>query len=184
MFMFFGGLKGRQKLLLLGEPYGIFGSIADSKPSRKGARTKMPLAPRGFLPIVGMAPNGSGAADFIIAKDRILGDFRETRNRSKQLDGFLVPAILAAPSWVDLKNPGKDDSLVYCGLPSGRYLQDTSIEVPSPPGKVFAVYISGRKAAGGQRVVDSWEWIEADPERADLPLGYQTRLGSQLWSRD
>jgi hypothetical protein len=144
----------------------------------------MPSAQLGFLPIAGIAPDGSGPADFIVAKDEILGDFREKRNRSKQLDGLLVPAILAAPSWVDFKSPGKDDSLVYCGLPGSRYLQDLSIEIPCPPGKVFGVYVRGRRAAAGQWVVDSWEWIEADPQRPDFPLAYQTRLGSQLWSRE
>jgi hypothetical protein len=142
--------------------------------------------PRGFLPIIGMAPDGSGEANFVVAKDDILADFRETRNRSKQLDGFLVPGILANPSaiWLDLKSPGKDDWLVYCGLPSGRHLQDLSIEIPCPPGKVFAVYLRGLKAAGEQWIVDSWEWLEADPQRRDFPLGHATRYGSQLWSRD
>lgn len=146
----------------------------------------MPSPPPGFLPIAGMAPKGSGTADFIVAKDELLGDLRETRNRSKQLDGFLVPEVLAAPAaiWVDLKSPGKDDWLVYVGVPSGRFLGDTSIEIPCPPGKVFAVYVRGLKARGGQYVVDSWEWVEADPDGRDFPIGHATRYGSQLWSRD
>ncbi|MGH7192912.1 MAG: hypothetical protein ACREJM_05165, partial [Candidatus Saccharimonadales bacterium] len=108
------------------------------------------------------------------------------RNRSKQLEGFFVPEVLADPTavWVDLKSPGKDDWLVYVGLPSGRFVEDTSIEIPCPPGKVFAVYVCGLKARGGQYIVDSWEWVEADPGRRDFPIGHATRYGSQLWSRD
>ena len=135
----------------------------------------------------GLSPDGSSRDEqFVVAKDAILGDFRETRNRSKMLEGFLVPAIIAEPSaiWVDLKSPGKDDWLVYVGLPSGRFLQDTSIDIPCPPGKVFAVYVRGARARDAQRVIDSWEWIEADPDRRDFPVGHDTRYGSQLWSRD
>lgn len=146
----------------------------------------MPSAPRGYLPIVGLAPDGSGEANFVVARDAILADFRETRNRSKHLEGFLVPEVLLHPSaiWVALKSPGKDDWLVYVGLPSARFLDDTSIEIPCPPGRVFAVYVRGVRARDGQRVVDSWEWIEADADRRDLPVGHATRYGSRLWIRD
>jgi hypothetical protein len=116
----------------------------------------MSSPPRGFLQFNGLSPDGSSTAErFVIAKDAILADFRETRNRSKHLEGFL-----------------------------GRFIQDMSIEIPCPPGKVFAVYVRAARARDGQRIVDSWEWIEADPNRRDFPVGHDTRYGSQLWSRD
>jgi len=148
--------------------------------------TSIPIPPPGFFQFPGKAPDGSGQEYFVIAKDGIIGHFRDARNRAKQLEGILVPGLLMQPSaiWADLRSAGKRDWMVFTGLPSGKFLQDTTIEVPCPPGQVFAVYIQGRKATGGQFVVDSWEWLEADHERSGYPIGHTTRYGRRLWTQE
>ena len=147
--------------------------------------TNIPAPPPGFLAFTGKSSDGSRQEQFVIAKDGILGHFRDARNKTKQMEGFLVPEVLRHPSaiWIDLLSAGKRDWMVYAGVPRGKFLQDPTIEIPCPPGQVFAVYIGGRRATSGHLVVDSWEWLEADPQRSDFPIDHASRYGRRLWTQ-
>src|SRR5690554_2379885 len=123
--------------------------------------TPDPRCPSGFCPFKGFNPEGDGELDFLVAKDQILGHFRSTSNRNKQLEGFMVGEVIRRPTAVfaDLKSPTKSGWWCYVGKPTGRFLNDRTIQIPIRNGLVFAVYIRSRRAAHGQLVVDSWECL-------------------------
>jgi hypothetical protein len=139
--------------------------------------------PPGFISFDGLCPDGSEGCRFIVAKDGILGHLDWSRNRSKMLEGLLCPQIARKPSgiWRDLKSPGKEDWLAYAGLPDSRPMLDMSIEIPIVPGKVFVFYVMSLRGRSGELRVDSWEWVDASPERADFPIDHDTRYGERSW---
>lgn len=145
-----------------------------------------PRCPPGFAQFEGLAPDGQSKAWFLVSRDSMLGHFRETRNRSKQLEGFLVPEVVMSPAgiWADLKSAGKTGWLCYVGRPAGRYAADLSIELPIHPNKVFAVYVREQRASEGQFIIDNWEWIPEHPAEKNLPEDHHSRYGKLLWKRD
>ena len=142
-----------------------------------------PECPAGFVQFEGQSPDGQGRSWFIISKNGLLNHFSERRNRSKLTDGFCVPEVVDSPTgtWIDLIRFGKEEAMCYAGIPDGRFLKDVSVEVPVPPGKVFAIYVAGRRATSGQLLVTDYEWLEEDKQHGGFPIDHHTRFGRRLW---
>ena len=143
-----------------------------------------PPVPPGYFQVEGRTPDGEGAAWFLIPQ-RMAEHFLKTGNRSKFLECALIPDVLKGPTgiWHDLKRDEMKDGLCYCGLPKGRRLA-TGIEVPIPPGKVFAVFVGGQRARGGQYVVQKTNWVQECGERDGFPVDHEERFGRRLWPQD
>jgi hypothetical protein len=145
-----------------------------------------PKTPPGFSQFDGQCPDGNGRCFFVIDRNAILAHFHGTGNKQKLLESALVPLVVDHPAgcWRGLERPDQDHAFCYTGLPDERLIKDGSISVPRPPGKVFAVYISGRRVRDGQYHVVKWSWIEEDASRPGFPVNHATRFGERLWPRD
>jgi hypothetical protein len=130
-----------------------------------------PSEPRGFHQFQGRAPDGTGPCYFAVAKEGLLKEFRETGNRRKLLEGYLLPEVLDEPTgvWQDLKRPGQEQAYCYAGKPSGRYVKDTTIHVPCPPKQVFVVYVAGKPLKDGQLKVIKWTLGRRRPATSGIP---------------
>lgn len=144
-----------------------------------------PRCPNGYCQFEGMAPDGNGRAWFLVAKNGLLGHFRETRNRNKQLEGYLVPEVVESPDgvWEGLNRPDKKSAYCYCGRVKRRYLRDITVDIPFPKGKVFVVHVGERRASGGQLVIVDWTWDTESNGEPGFPEDHNTRYGRQLWPR-
>jgi hypothetical protein len=150
------------------------------------ANPQDPQPPPGFFQFEGQSPDGSGRCWFVIAKGALLKHFQDTGNTQKLLEGCLVPEVLDRPTgaWQDLKRHGQEEAFCYAGKPTGRYIRDSTIQVPCPPGRVFVVYVLGKPMKEGQFKVLKWNWVEEDSGRSGFPVDHETRFGRRLWPPD
>jgi hypothetical protein len=69
---------------------------------------------------------------------------------------------------------GYEESLCYVGRPRIDFPSD-GIELPRPPGKVFAVFVT----ASGK--CEDWRWEPCDPKNPELIENHDTRFGKKIW---
>lgn len=138
------------------------------------------MAKPGFYEFEGMHPSGKGVAVFRIAKDGVLEHFKKTGNSSMYLDAILIPGVVSTPAAVfeDLKRPGQEKSLCYCGMPDEKFRNDTHLSLPPPPGKTFVVFCTS------DFKILKWGWEDEDEDMSGYPSGHQARFGRKLWPTD
>lgn len=143
---------------------------------------KEPSTPPGHFQFEGQCPDGSRPCWFVISKQSVLGHYRDSGHNFKAMEARLIPQVVGAPSgiWVNLKRDDQEEAICYCGQPEGRF-HDSTIEIPCPPGHVFAVYISPRRARGRQFKVTKWGWVEEDSRSPGFPVDHINRFGRRLW---
>ncbi|MEQ1842748.1 MAG: hypothetical protein ABL994_20295, partial [Verrucomicrobiales bacterium] len=89
-----------------------------------------------------------------------------------------------------LEREGTEDDYVYSWVPSHdvewtweQRFQEPR-ELPSPPGKCFAVIVSPNKSKDKYDGVDfwleNWCWIKSDPHHPDRPIDWGSRYDRML----
>ena len=71
-----------------------------------------------------------------------------------------------------------ETGLCFAGIPSGAALHRSDARGEVAAGRVFAVFMDGR------RWISDWDWIRADPEYPSRPIGWERRFRELIWSRD
>jgi hypothetical protein len=136
--------------------------------------------PRGYLPIVGVSPDGVGEATFIIAKQKV-DDLQRWGPGHKFLELQLVKETLESPDVIfeGLKREDLRDSYCFSKVPAVRKLT-TTIEAPFPPDLVFLVFVN--RDHRGLIILD-WEKRKGDPDHYAHPLNWETDFERRAWLR-
>ncbi len=134
---------------------------------------------RAGLTLQAVNPLDGTTCEVMVSFDRMQTVAKRSLGHAKEC-GFIVPAILSTPTAVfegirreEDEDPRGVGWRCYCGVPEHSYRKDGTAAKPYP-GQVYLVFVN----ADG--VAYNWRWEKADPENADLPLGYETRFKTKL----
>lgn len=91
----------------------------------------------------------------------------------------LIPTVTEHPesvfSGLSRDNRREDESgWCYCGRPE-RTLTPGGVDVPRPPGMIFAAFISDADE------IFNWGWEPQDPNDESAPRGFEQRFEQRLW---
>jgi hypothetical protein len=146
---------------------------------------------RGFQDFAGFDPRIPGEATFRL----VLGDIERISRyapETKLGDLYCVAHIATEPTvafeglrtvdakfgdpreYVSVPDPG---GICLCGIPKPGIIKRTGREA-APDGATFCVFVDSRLT-----VLD-WDWITADREYLDRPIGWKERFDRLLWSKN
>ncbi len=129
----------------------------------------------------GVKPCGEGAEEFLV-EVAYVESLRDRRLDAKYYDAILLEDVLKSPSSIfsGLKRSGlASEGYCYCSKPPTRYLEN-AVQVASPPGMVFAVYIFDNLQKDSLAVVD-WDWRREDKNAPGHPEYWQHVYEERTW---
>jgi hypothetical protein len=142
------------------------------------------FSPRGYVSVRGKNPFGNEEIEVFLSKEKV-DNLERYGPEWKFKAAFSIPDLLQNPCVIfkGLKRENFEEAYCYSGVPT-LWLQqiDPKIEIPFPPGRIFAVYVG--KNPDQRLVILDWEKRKEDPQHRGYPENWKTDFGEPIWQPD